>query len=125
MRLNEVRLAKVVEDFVKEAGTAASPRRTRLRQVIGFAVEFYRGLLHTLITEASQSEGYPTLIQTPQRNVSEGGMEDRVLGALQICLAAEEYILRNANQSTLVQWWLAELATNFAPNQRNLRVSPI
>ena len=40
------RLAQTVAAFVDEAGKEASARRARLRQVVAFAAEFYRQLLH-------------------------------------------------------------------------------
>ena len=44
--LDSVRLAQTVAAFVDEAGKEASARRARFRQVVAFAAEFYRQLLH-------------------------------------------------------------------------------
>ena len=44
--LDSVRLAQTVASFVDEAGKEASARRARFRQVVAFAAEFYRQLLH-------------------------------------------------------------------------------
>jgi DNA polymerase-3 subunit delta' len=86
--LDHVRLARAVHAFVEEAGKEASQRRDRLRLVVGFAVEFYRGLLRS---------------QSPDD-------VERIVHALDVSLAALEHLDRNVNQATLIAWWLGELA---------------
>jgi hypothetical protein len=86
--LDHVRLARAVQAFVEEAGKEASQRRDRLRLVVGFAVEFYRGLLRS---------------QSPDD-------VERIVHALDVSLAALEHLDRNVNQATLIAWWLGELA---------------
>jgi DNA polymerase-3 subunit delta' len=125
-RIDDVRVAKVVEEFVKEAGSAAPPRRARQRHVIGFAVELFRALLHTMLTADSVANAKDySLRESVERLVSERVSADQALLALQTCLEAEENVFRNANQSTLIQWWLSELAGILAPRNRNVRISPV
>jgi DNA polymerase-3 subunit delta' len=125
-RIDDVRLAKAVEEFVKEAGSAAPPRRLRQRHVIGFAVELYRKLLKRVLAGESESEAWDESLQAAMDQlVSEGVSEVQVYRALETCLEAVENVLRNANQATLIQWWLAELAENLAPGNRKVRVSPV
>ena len=81
---------KAVLDFVQAAGTEASLRRDRLRTVIGFMLEFYRG----------------------QMKQGAGSMElgAKNLRALDACLEAVEQVDRNANQALVVSHWLGQLA---------------
>ena len=88
--LDSVRLAPQVAAFIDEAGRAAPARRARFRQVVGFAAEFYRQLLHAQCGTAADPE-------TNARRL------DR-------CLDALTQIDRNANQSTLIECWLDDLA---------------
>ncbi len=82
------RLGRSVQAFVDEAGKEPARRRDRLRQIIGFAVEFHRGAL---------------------RDAARGETDD-ALAALDASLAALEHVDRNANQATLIAWWVSELA---------------
>ena len=107
--LDSVRLAPTVSAFVDEAGKEAPPRRARLRQVIGFAADFYRQLLKA-------DSGVP-LPDDPeiQRFVQEAldrapGTTAAAAVCLDRCLDALEQIDRNANQTTLIEAWLDALA---------------
>jgi len=82
-----VRLARMVQAFVDEAGKEASQRRDRLRIVIGFAVDHYRAELRNASDASSQS----------------------AIHALDACLASLEHVDRNANLATVVQYWCEEL----------------
>lgn len=81
--LDSVRLAKAVSAFVDEAGKQAAPRRGRLRQVIGFAVEFYRSQL-----------------------LAQNGDTEATADRLDRCIESLGQIDRNANQTTLIETWL-------------------
>jgi len=82
--VDSVKIAELVSDFVDEAGKQASVRRARLKMVLQFAADFYREKM---------------------RN------DHRVetLDQLDHCLKAAEYVDRNANQATLIQWWTTQL----------------
>ena len=82
--VDSVKTAQLVSDFVDEAGKQASVRRARLKMVLQFAADFYREKM---------------------RN------DHRVetLDQLDHCLKAAEYVDRNANQATLIQWWTTQL----------------
>ena len=82
--IDAVGTAELVSDFVDKAGKEASARRARLKTVLQFAADFYREKM---------------------RN------DHRVetIGQLDHCLKAAEYIDRNANQATLIQWWTSQL----------------
>jgi DNA polymerase-3 subunit delta' len=91
-RLDGVRLAQATQAFVDEAGKEAAMKRERLRLVIGFAVEFYRSIMH--------SHNSP----------------ESVLNQLDACLEALEQVDRNANQGLVIQNWCQELAGFSASN---------
>ncbi len=104
-----VRVAESTVAFVKEAGTDAPPRRARCRQLIGFAVEFYRQLLRTLAgSEPATDAELQTLIDRAVSNWPAD--EDRIAACLNRCLEALGHIDRNANQNTMLECWLDDLA---------------
>jgi DNA polymerase III subunit delta' len=107
--LPSVALAKTVAAFVDEAGKEASARRARLRQVVAFAAEFYRQLLRTQCG-VSTSEDKELQIHVC-RAVEQGLVNSEASSArLDRCLDAASQIDRNANQSTLIECWLDDLA---------------
>jgi DNA polymerase-3 subunit delta' len=131
--LASVALAKTVAEFVDAAGKEAPPRRARLRQVVAFAAEFYRHLLRRQMHEKGDSPHLPERPATKLRSVpgcTEMGtvpfFPDDELGRLLLaaadrpchdataalgrCLEAAGQIDRNANQATLIEAWLDDLA---------------
>jgi DNA polymerase-3 subunit delta' len=84
-----VRLARAVQAFVDEAGKESAEKRTRLRTIIHFAIEIFRERLRGAVPD---------------------GTSDRPLRALDACLAAQEYVDRNANVALVIQHWSDELA---------------
>ncbi len=82
--MDSVKIAELVSDFVDEAGKQASARRARLKMVLQFAADFYREKM---------------------RN----DHQIETLDQLDHCLKAAEYVDRNANQATLIQWWTTQL----------------
>lgn len=82
--IDAVKTAELVSDFVGEAGKEASARRARLKTVLQFAADFYR--------EKMRNEHQ---IET--------------IDQLDHCLKTVEYVDRNANQATLIQWWASQL----------------
>jgi len=107
--LDSVRFSGAVSAFVDEAGKEAPARRARLRQVVGLAADFYRRLLH------AQSGAAPPGDDELSRYVQQA-MKCRPADAespaacLDRCLEAAEQIDRNANQTTLIETWLDDLA---------------
>jgi DNA polymerase-3 subunit delta' len=111
-RFDCVALAQAVGEFVNEAGKEAPPRRARLRQIIGFAVELFRVSLNGLVGSPLAGEGIDRELQVSRERILKQNLgSDGVVQAMQSCLAAEENVSRNANQATLIQWWLADLAS--------------
>ncbi len=107
-QLDSVDLAKVVAAFVDSAGKAAPPRRARLRQIVGFATQFYRELLLRQNGAGTDCDG--ELQQAVRQAIANGGSEGSQAAArLQRCLEAAGQIDRNANQTTLIECWLDDL----------------
>ena len=109
--LRSVDLARTIAAFVDEAGKEAAARRARLRQVVAFAAEFYRQLLHAQCGVAVSRDRE---LQQHVEQAMERGQNDRELSAARLdrCLDAAAGIDRNANQSTLTECWLDDLAGN-------------
>jgi DNA polymerase-3 subunit delta' len=108
-RLDGVSLARLTAKFVEQAGKDAQPRRRRLRQAIAFAADFYRRLLRaangTPETNGAESDLFiDEALKHPSLDV------EKTIARLQRCLDAEEQVDRNANQSTLIEAWLDDLA---------------
>jgi DNA polymerase-3 subunit delta' len=106
--LDCVRLAPFVAAFVEEAGREASSRRGRLRQVVALATEFFRRLMY------AGRGGAPSNDEALQGCVEQALEHERVHGQaaarLDRCLEAAAEIDRNANQATLIECWLDDLA---------------
>jgi DNA polymerase-3 subunit delta' len=93
-------LAPAIEDFISAAGKEADARRGRFRQLLGLTAESLRACLRKRISSVDASES--------------------TLAAIDRCLEAEEQLDRNANQATLLERWLDELAALAAwPAQRS------
>ena len=102
-------LARTVAAFVDEAGKEPSARRARFRQIVAFAAEFYRQLLHA---QCGVSVSEDLELQKQVRGAIERGPGERERSAARLdrCLDAAAQIDRNANQSTLIECWLDDLA---------------
>jgi DNA polymerase-3 subunit delta' len=107
--LDSVGFSRTAAAFVDKAGKAAPARRGRLRQVVGFAAEFYRRLLHA-------QSGVPLADDTELSRMVQQALKHRpddpttTAARLDRCLDAAEQIDRNANQATLIEAWLDDLA---------------
>lgn len=104
--IDDVRCSKSVAAFVDQAGTDAAPRRERLRQVIVFAIEYYRQLLRQASDApvAADSDLAGTLRKAAALDA------DQVADAIDACLQALTYVDRNINQATVIEWWCDALA---------------
>ncbi len=107
--LDSTGLARVVAAFVDEAGKEPSARRARFRQVVAFAAEFYRQLLHAQcgVSVSEDVELRKHVAAAIDRGL---GDRERSTARLDRCLDAAAQIDRNANQSTLIECWLDDLA---------------
>ena len=90
-RLDSVRLASELIAFVNQAGKEAEARRRRLRSVLQMVANHFRQELRSDVAD-----------------------QETALAVLDRCLEAEIQLDRNANQATLLECWLDDLASIFA-----------
>jgi DNA polymerase-3 subunit delta' len=89
--LDAARLTREVDEFINAAGKEADARRQRFRQLLTLVAARLSDSLRQLATE--------------------GRSADATLAAIDRCLEAEEQLDRNANQSTLLENWIDDLAS--------------
>ena len=89
--LDSPRLIRDVEELVNAAGKEADARRRRFHQFLGLAADRFS--------------------QSLRKSAAAGECDEATLAAIDRCLEAEEQIDRNANQSTLLESWIDDLAT--------------
>ncbi|MBX3423855.1 MAG: AAA family ATPase [Pirellulaceae bacterium] len=108
-------LAKSCTEMVDAAGKEARQKRDRLKQILYFAGQLYRGLVrsHFQAGKVAQSmiAGDVLVADSVHRAVSTwtGGVA-AALSCWQLCCRMIEQVDRNANQATLIQYWSAEIA---------------
>ncbi len=102
-------MAKQLSGFVDEAGKEASTRRARLRLVAQVAVEFYRELLRALYGHAIHGDDH---LQHAVNAAVRGWNRDPevIADAVERSLDALAQIDANANQATLIEAWVDDLA---------------
>jgi DNA polymerase-3 subunit delta' len=107
--LDSVGLAQTVATFIDEAGKEAPARRARFRQVVAFAADFYRRLLQVRsdLPLPSDPELRGPLEAAAQHFRGDASV---AVACLERCLEALGQIDRNANQATLIEAWLDDLA---------------
>ena len=105
----DLAFAGEVSSFVDDAGKEAPKRRARVRQLAGFAVEFYRQQLRGLHGAAAGDD--PELARAVDQAIQSGAREpERIEAALHRCLETLSQVDRNANQATMLECWLDDLA---------------
>jgi DNA polymerase-3 subunit delta' len=110
--LESVAAARRVAAFVDKGGSEAAARRDRLRQIIGFAIDFHRALLRS-ICGAPLGDDQQLAAAVERFGSSAEVDSDQVCTAIDACLAALGYVDRNVNQATVLEWWLDELRRAF------------
>lgn len=102
--------AKAVGPFLDQAGKEAPLRRARLIQLFGLAAEFYRQLMRALA--GLSVDGDETLVRAVQSAYADWpGDEESAAACLERCLEVQSQVLANANQATLIDCSLDDLAT--------------
>jgi DNA polymerase-3 subunit delta' len=106
---DSVRLSKAAGQFVDEAGSEAPPRRVRMNQLVGFAADFYRQLMRSLVGLSIEGD---EALQQAVRTAHEGwpGNAEAAAACLERCLDAQAQIQANANQANLLDCWLDDLS---------------
>lgn len=106
-QLESVRVARMVQGFVEEAGREAPARRARCRQVIRFAVDFYRQLVRA---SCGMPPNEDLELNAVVNKASAAGLNnDQALACLDRSLKALETIDRNVHLTTLIECWLDDL----------------
>jgi DNA polymerase-3 subunit delta' len=100
--------AKLLSQFVDEAGKDSAAKRKRLRLVVSLAEEFYRAAL--LASESGQQSGDVDLKKAVAAGLRWIAADAPAL-CLDVCLDAYAHIDANVNQATFVEWWLDALST--------------
>jgi len=109
VRLDSVELARGISTFVDEAGKDAAPRRNRTRQLIGFASEFFRQVLRSCSGLPSGGDA-DTQRAVQAALAMDGWDQERAAACLDRSLDALSHVDRNANQATLIECWVDDLA---------------
>jgi DNA polymerase-3 subunit delta' len=102
--------AKLVSQFVEGAGKEAAAKRARLRLVISLAEEFYRQAMAMMVRGEGHSPIEPRLDEAVKAALRWLPGDEAAAACLDVCLDAMMHIDANANQATLTDWWLDELA---------------
>jgi len=99
--------AKLVSQFVDSAGKEAAAKRSRLRLVISLAEELYRAILLERTTGELPTDAELTnCVRAAAARIDDDGAR----ACVERCLETYAHIDANANQATLIEWWLDELA---------------
>ena len=104
---DRVGLAKMVVEFVNQAGREAATRRNRLREVIGMTVSYYRRMMRC----TSGIPGGPLDAEAADRHDDHTRRRNALTSVEQLdrCLWALVHVERNVNQTTLIECWLEDL----------------
>lgn len=102
-------MSKQLTGFVDEAGKDAGPRRARLKLVAQIALDFYRELV--LVLHGHVASGDDHLVHAATAAAKQWNRDPEVIAdAVERCLDAIAQVDANANQSTLIEAWLDDLA---------------
>ena len=109
-----VSLATRTVAFVEAAGKEGVERRARLRLVIEFGADFYRGLMRRLSGSPASAEDRADDQLSPavERAVGSAASwtDERAAESLDRCLDALSHVDRNVHLSTLTECWIDDLA---------------
>jgi DNA polymerase-3 subunit delta' len=105
--VEQLTAAKLVGQFVDAASKESAVKRQSLRLAVSLAEEFYRAVLRAREAGRSPFEGELAKAATAALRWMPA---DAPAACLDVCLDAYAHIDANANQATLIEWWLDELA---------------
>jgi DNA polymerase III subunit delta' len=108
--LDSVRLARMIQTFVDDAGKESAARRERLRTVVSFAQDLFREL--TRMHVGSGPRGDEPLRSAVGLATTNGRFdsESESTEASEACLTALENVDRNANLALVIQKWCEDLS---------------
>jgi len=99
---NPQKLTGMISAHVDEAGKEAAARRARLINVVNQTANYFRLAMR-------QSSGGQQVGDSRQSHWSDGAT--RAAECVDRCLVAEGHVHANANQATLIECWIDDLAT--------------
>lgn len=99
--------AKRISQFIDEAGKESAAKRQRQRLIVSLAEEFFRACL--IAREHGECKSDEQL-QTATASALRWLAEDAPAAGLDLCVEAYAHIEANANQATLIEWWLDALS---------------
>jgi DNA polymerase-3 subunit delta' len=105
---NTFSFAKDLSTFIDAAGKEAPPRRARMKQVARWGADFYRALMARLAGRTESAD--PALEKSLAAAVRRFPDPESAANGLERCLDAHNQIEANANQATLIECWLDDLA---------------
>lgn len=108
MSERSVGLAPDVGAFVDAAGKDAPPRRERLKLVIGIAVDYFRSVL---TREHGDADKWDQAIAAALSRAKGASDPTIIADCIDRCLDALQQVDANANQATLIECWVDDLAT--------------
>lgn len=113
-RMDTTDLVKSCAAIIEAAGKEAKLKRDRVKLVFSFAAQFYRELSLSFSSGASPSGFLPAdrhlskALSDTAKYWSRGA--SGAIACWDTCLHAIDYVDRNANQASLLEWWIARLA---------------
>jgi DNA polymerase III subunit delta' len=109
-RWDSFRLAERIHEFVNQAGQSADARRQRMRAVFQMVAAHFQELLHHAC-QVGMAKSAPITEAARQAKEMGPSAQQCAISAIDRCLEAEVELDRNANQATLLECWLDDLAT--------------
>ncbi len=106
---DSVEFAKSVGPFIEQAGKEAPPRRARMQQMFGMAADFYRQLMRSLSGLPIEGD-QPLVCAVEAAYTVWPGDQEAAAACVERCLEAQGQVQANANQATLIDCWLDDLA---------------
>ncbi|TVS15422.1 MAG: AAA family ATPase [Planctomycetaceae bacterium] len=107
---DSVKFSKELAAFVDGAGKDPSAKRERIVQVMGMAGEFYRQMMRSCSGVPIEGDRPMHQAVAAALNAWPGDAETAA-ACLERCLDAQNQVQANANQATLLECWLDDLAT--------------
>ena len=102
-------LAGRLQEFIQGAGKEADARRGRLRLVLQIVAEHFREILRLSCQVGTDATNTASVAATQVRELGISAQQCAI-SVLDRCLEAEVQLDRNANQATLLECWLDDLA---------------
>jgi DNA polymerase-3 subunit delta' len=108
--MDRAALVQAVSDIVGPSGSNAPARRDRMRRIVRLAVDFYRQLMRSLSGVEVEGDAQIEAAVADAR-LGWAGDAETAAACADRCLDALAHVDANANQATLLDSWIDDLAT--------------